>query len=70
MTNAEISKFNRSSVIATLVDGRTLAGRLHQTPEPGLYYIQRDPRRPGVVEGGLVEDLYPPDFAKIEAYRP
>lgn len=50
-------------------DGRTLIGRLHETPEPGLFYVQRDPSRPGVVEGGFVEDLYPQDFAKIEVLR-
>jgi hypothetical protein len=69
MTKAEISKFNRANVKVTHADGRTLIGRLHETPEPGLFYVQRDPSRPAVVEGGFVEDLYPQDFAKIEVLR-
>jgi len=69
MTKAEISKFNHANVNVTHTDGRILVGRLHETPEPGLFYSQRDPSRPGVVEGGFVEDLYPEDFAKIAAFR-
>jgi len=69
MSKAEISKYNHANVTVTHTDGRILVGRLHETPEPGLFYVQADPSRPGVVEGGFVEDLYPQDFAKIEAYR-
>lgn len=71
MSEAEVSRFNNSSVIATLIDGHVVVGRLYETPLAGKYTIQPNPTVHGTfASGGFVEAIHANHFAKIEACSP
>jgi hypothetical protein len=69
MTKAELEKFDGQNVRVRLIDGTIHEGHLrsHDKHEAGLFHVMPRPRKPGRIEGGILDDIHAEDVESVEA---